>query len=614
MKKNIILTMMMLIASVATLSAQDEMGITTAPQMRVLHVDKPEQCVLIEFECGEVAVIHVLVDGEEVMQGKYSCEYRIPCLYVEQEFVVSAYAQAEGKLPSDTVSELVVVPYLKPEAPVIEIFGEVYSECFDYSEAYGGYYAKPFATIYCPNSDEAEVTIFYRMGVYDGENELNWGEWTEYGGYDENGHLQHITYETDDPTITVMIEAYASVNNESESEHSFAVFSPIMPIEKPWEAVFDFKRDNVFYKITSDSTVSVCTKSRDHYDYTPMYDGAYSGDIVIPETVVVYPDHTYTVTGIDRHAFNNCKQLTSVLMPSTITFIGQGAFGADTFLSSITIPGSVDSIESYAFMYCTGLTSLAIPSSVKTIGHHAFAGCNGLTSVTVASENTAYDSRDNCNAIIETASNTLVAGFNNTVIPSSVTSIGNGSFALINLTSIDIPNSITSIGDNAFENSGLTSIEIPNSVISIGDYAFASSGLTAIVIPESVTKIGRAAIEYTQIRSMTCFAVTPPDIVCVFNEYEGYRYDEVALYVPMESLEAYRSHEEWGKFTHIVPFLGAGPGDVNGDGKLAISDVTGIIGQLLDSYDIPAYYDVNGDGKVSIADVTTLIDMLLSKN
>ena len=111
---------------------------------------------------------------------------------------------------------------------------------------------------------------------------------------------------------------------------------------------------------------------------------------------------------------------------------------------------------------------------------------------------------------------------------------------------------------------------------------------------------------------MTCFAVTPPDIVCVFNESEARRYDELALFVPMESLEAYRAHEEWGKITHIVPFLGAGPGDINGDGTLSVGDVTRIIDMVLQGGDDqPAYGDVNGDGVVSVADVTLLISMVL---
>ena len=113
---------------------------------------------------------------------------------------------------------------------------------------------------------------------------------------------------------------------------------------------------------------------------------------------------------------------------------------------------------------------------------------------------------------------------------------------------------------------------------------------------------------------MTCFAVTPPDIVCVFNEHEDHRYDELTLYVPMESLEAYRAHEEWGRFTRIVPFIGAGPGDVDGNGIVGINDVTSIIDMILSDDEAPAYYDVDGDGIVGINDVTTIIDMLLADN
>ncbi|MBR4553464.1 MAG: leucine-rich repeat domain-containing protein, partial [Bacteroidaceae bacterium] len=146
-----------------------------------------------------------------------------------------------------------------------------------------------------------------------------------------------------------------------------------------------------------------------------------------------------------------------------------------------------------AFEYCSGLTSITIPNSVTSIGSGAFAYCSGLTSIKVDAGNTKYDSRNDCNAIIETATNTLVAGCKNTTIPNSVTSIGDVAFSgCTGLTSITIPNSVNTIGDSAFwECSGLTSITIPNSVTSIGNSAFYDcSGLTSITIPNSVTSIG----------------------------------------------------------------------------------------------------------------------------
>ncbi len=171
-------------------------------------------------------------------------------------------------------------------------------------------------------------------------------------------------------------------------------------------------------------------------------------------------------------------------------------------LGAVTIPEkvkiadkvySVTSIGNWAFSDCTGLTSITIPSSVTSIGSGVFSGCTGLTSIKVEAGNTKYDSRDNCNAIIETASNTLVAGCKTTTIPSSVTSIGSSAFSrCTGLTSLIIPSSVTSIGDQAFFGcTGLTSITIPESVTSIGSSAFSRcTGLTSITIPSSVTSIG----------------------------------------------------------------------------------------------------------------------------
>ena len=111
---------------------------------------------------------------------------------------------------------------------------------------------------------------------------------------------------------------------------------------------------------------------------------------------------------------------------------------------------------------------------------------------------------------------------------------------------------------------------------------------------------------------MTCKATIPPSAYDFLGDGAQNILGQAVLFVPAESLEAYQGDEEWGRFSRIVPFLGAGPGDINGDGRLSITDVTGIIELLLDGGDTPAYCDVNGDGRVSIGDVTTLINMLLS--
>jgi hypothetical protein len=127
---------------------------------------------------------------------------------------------------------------------------------------------------------------------------------------------------------------------------------------------------------------------------------------------------------------------------------------------------------------------------------------------------------------------------------------------------------------------------------------------------ESISEIGFNAFSgCTGLKSITCKPVNPLSTSNSFTDESIYT--QATLFVPNESLESYRAHEEWGRFSLIVPFVGAGPGDIDGDGEINIADVSSLMDQLLTGEELPSYIDANGDGEVNISDVARIIDILL---
>ena len=288
------------------------------------------------------------------------------------------------------------------------------------------------------------------------------------------------------------------------------------------------------------------------------------------------------------------KQVDTYSIPNSVKIIGDGAFSDCNGLSSIEIPNSVTTIRGGAFYPCTGLTSITIPNSVTSIGHYAFRGCTSLASIIIENGNIKYDSRDNCNAIIHTASNRLLLGCMNTVIPNSVTAISSNAFSeCIGLTSIIIPNSVKSIEYAAFSNcSSLTSVTIPNSVTSISGYAFSGcSSLTSITIPNSVTSIEEAVFKdcssLTVVRSMIeePFAISNN----VFSTYN------IPLYVPAGTKALYEATDGWKNFANIVEMAGLEPVDEGDNVDYAdggeISEDTDLAGTVVNNM----FYNIGTD-------------------
>lgn len=323
-------------------------------------------------------------------------------------------------------------------------------------------------------------------------------------------------------------------------------------------------------KYKGDINIPSCiTHNSAEYSVTSIGDGAFRGcslltSITIPNSVTSIRNYAFGgcsslesiiipkgVLSIGHGAFQSCTSLTTILLSNTITTISAYAFWSCSSLSSIVIPNSVKTIEEGTFDYCyalsyiiipnsvtcikdgfyhcKSLSSIIIPASVEKIKAPLFMHCSSLISINVERGNIHYDSRDNCNAIIETKTNTLIAGCQNTVIPQSVVNIGFKAFAFRNtLKSIIIPRNITCIQESAFEScSSISSIVveddnnyydsrnncnaiietatnklilgcqntiIPNTVKTIGYQAFYNcSFLTSIIIPDGVVSIEKEA-------------------------------------------------------------------------------------------------------------------------
>ena len=231
-----------------------------------------------------------------------------------------------------------------------------------------------------------------------------------------------------------------------------------------------------------------------------------TGTLAIPESIIVNGIE-FSVTAIGEQAFKDCSGLTGTLtIPSSVTTIGNGAFQG-----------------------CSGFTgTLTIPSSVTSIGIWAFSSCSGFTGIVVENGNPQYDSRNNCNAIIN-ASNTLVAGCQNTVIPNTVTTIGDGAFnGCTTLTSVTIPTSVTRIDWWAFSGcTGLTTLTLPGSVTNLGNYAFAFCG--------NLTEITSLA-EEPPVANADVFLDSPKTI---------------PVNVPCGKVSPYRNAAGWSDFENI---------------------------------------------------------------
>lgn len=214
---------------------------------------------------------------------------------------------------------------------------------------------------------------------------------------------------------------------------------------------------------------------------------------------------------IGDEAFYDCSTLESIELPNSVTNIEKRAFLGCSSLTSIIIPEGVTSLGDFSFSDCSNLSSIEIPSSVTNIGEGAFCCCSGLKNIFVSPDNKYYDSRNNCNAIIETKTNTLISGCDYSVIPDGVKSIAYGAFEYCsNLVGITLPKSLTSIGNSAFWRcSSFEEINIPEGVEYIGEKAFyGCDNIKSIYISQNLKSIGEEAFDFSKAK-LTDIIVSP---------------------------------------------------------------------------------------------------------
>jgi hypothetical protein len=295
---------------------------------------------------------------------------------------------------------------------------------------------------------------------------------------------------------------------------------------------YDFSVDGFYYEITDRAGLFVSVVNGDL---------KYSGDLIIPNTVD-YDGNTYTVTEMGSSTFIDCLGLTSIVINDQIKTIPYYAFAGCSNLEKVTLGKKVERFGMRAFMNCTSLSSINLNDNIVAFeSGETFNGCRSLKKVVIGSNVRRMDGSEfyGCTSL-ETVE-----------IHDGAKVIGNNSFIYCeSLKTIDIPNSVLSIGGSAFQGcSNLVSAKIGDNVQKIDYYEFCDcTRLEKVVIGAGMNKIGmRTFLGCNQLKSVT---MMNPDVPTLAGD--GFSNYDATVYVPSQSVDAYKAAENWNNFTNIV--------------------------------------------------------------
>ena len=285
-------------------------------------------------------------------------------------------------------------------------------------------------------------------------------------------------------------------------------------------------------------------------------------------TKVILPKY---ITAIGNSAFEGCLKLGSVIIPSGVTSLGNLTFSNCTDLSRIVIPSSVTTIGEYAFQYCSDMTEVVFetPARIATIGENAFKKCTSLKDfyvpygVTAIAANT-FEGCTSLKSVSMTSSVTSIGAsafagcsvLDDVYIPAQVTSIGIAAFKdCEGMKTLHLPNRLSSIEVLTFSGcTSLQSIEIPQTVKSIGRQAFSyCSTIATVTIPALVERMGISTFEHcSSLRTVYCYPTVPPSGNGSSDSGFFTGCSSLTIYVPAESVSAYRSHIDWQYWKRII--------------------------------------------------------------